>query len=188
MGVSKFFILGDDWGGIEVVPAENRRQYAQAQKDYEQHHAQTELSPYGWTTPPFILPSPEVPLQTRRIPLAELQGLLGPPWREADTVAMCEDSTGPEFTLRNHFAFLSGAGDPKDLYHAGVYGELAGDLIVSLYVGEERFAEAEATSMAVALAALAHRYDLILVAHGQTILDLQDREATARFLAGRATD
>src|SRR5437660_12352495 len=110
----RFFVTGDEWGLVDVVPAENAAQFEHVRRQIAEHHQDSDVGPYGWTTPPFLIPAPATALATRSIPLPELgeafAGVLVP----ADVVETCEDFTGPAFIAPDCFAWA----EPTE-FHAG---------------------------------------------------------------------
>src|SRR5262245_37392645 len=97
MSLRRFFVTGDEWGLVDVVPAENAEQFERVRQQIVEHHKDTVFSPYGWATPPFLLPAPDVSLAQREIPLAELGETFASVLVPADVVETCEDFTGPAF-------------------------------------------------------------------------------------------
>ncbi|MDB5308123.1 MAG: hypothetical protein JWO38_2325 [Gemmataceae bacterium] len=179
MGYGDFFVTGDEWALVEVVPAENREHYAQLAHRITEHHKDTKFSPLGWTTPPFILPGPNVPLSLRAIrpeTITEVfTGILAP----TDRVTTCEDFTGPPFPTIGCLAWKVPGGSP---FEAGFYGELADGLLTALWWSDRQVDRPTADRIADGLAQIGSRYRLILVAHGMLVIDPEDRERMVTYL------
>jgi hypothetical protein len=173
-----FFVTGDEWGLVDIVPAENSAQFERVRQQIAEHHKDTVFGPTGWTTPPFIIPSPELSLSELGIPLAEFGGLFAGVLVPADVVETCEDFTGPAFVAPRCFAW----GDPKE-FRAGFYGQALEGVIETLHMAEWFFDGDMARLVASALARLGARHQLLLVSHGSLVIDLQDEVKMAQFLS-----
>ena len=178
MSQRRFFVTGDEWGLVDIVPAENSAQFERVRQQIAEHHKDTVFSLSGWTTPPFILPSPELSLSEREIPLAELSELFAGVLVPADLVETCEDFTGPAFAAPGCFAW----GEPRE-FRAGFYGRAPDGIIETLHMAEWFFEDDLARLMAASLARLGAKYRLLLVSHGSWGIFLEDQERMALFLS-----
>jgi hypothetical protein len=174
----RFFVTGDEWGLVDIVPAENSAQFERVRQQIAEHHKDTVFSPTGWTTPPFILPSPELSLADREIPLSELGDLFAGVLVPADIVETCEDFTGPAFVAPDCFAW----GEPRE-FRAGFYGRAPDGRIETLHMAEWFFEDDLAPLVATSLARLGAKYRLLLVSHGSWVIYLEDQERMAVFLS-----
>ena len=177
MSQRRFFVAGDDWGLVEIIPAENAQQYERVKQQVAEHHKDTAFSPNGWTTPPFIIPPPEVPLSAREIPLSELGEVFGGLLVRAAVVETCEDLTGKAFEALGCFAW----GAPQE-FRAGFYGNAPTGIVDTLLLSEWRFDEGLAGRLGVSLARFGAKYRLLLVSHGCCCLALEDQERLTVFL------
>ena len=148
----KFFVTGDDWALVDIVPRDNLAQFEQVRAEYTEHHKDTVFSPLGWTTPPFILSAPQVPIAVRAIPLSRLAELFSGVLQPADVVATC-------------------------------VRDAADGIVQSMHVADVSFDTEAAKSVAERLALLGREYNLLLIGHGQLIIDLEDRDQLTAFLA-----
>jgi len=178
MNQRRFFVTGDEWGLVDIVPAENSAQLERVRKQIAEHHKNTVFSLTGWTTPPFILPSPELSLSDREISVTELSALFVGILVPADVVETCEDFTGPAFVALDCFAW----GEPKE-FRAGFYGRAPDGIIRTLHVAEWFFEDDMARVVASALGGLGAKYRLLLMSHGTWGIDLEDHERMALFLS-----
>ena len=178
MSQRRFFVTGDECGLVDIVPTENSAQFEHVRQQIAEHHKDTVFSPTGWTTPPFLLPSPELSLSERGISLAELGELFAGILVPADVVETCEDFTGPAFVAPDCFAW----GEAKE-FRAGFYGRAPEGIIETLHMAEWFFDGDLARRVASALARLGAKYQLLLVSHGSWGIDLQDEERMALFLS-----
>jgi hypothetical protein len=174
----RFFVTGDEWGLVDIVPAENAAQFERVRQQIAEHHKDTIFGPTGWTTPPFLLPAPEVSLSERQIPLAEIGELFADLLVPAEVVETCEDFTGPAFVAVDCFAF----GEPRE-FRAGFYGRAPAGVIETLHMAEWVFEGDLGRRVASVLARLGAKYRLLLVSHGRWRIDLQDQERVAMFLS-----
>ena len=71
---------------VDIVPAEKSAQFERVRQQIAEHHKDTVFSPTGWTTPPFMLPAPELSVSEREIPLADLSELFTGVLEPADIV------------------------------------------------------------------------------------------------------
>jgi len=93
---SSFYIHEDDWGLIEILPAENLCNSLEGFRQQREHHKDTAFGPTGWTTRPFVIPTPQVELVQRAIPLPEIASLVGPVLPQATVVLTSDTTTGPK--------------------------------------------------------------------------------------------
>jgi hypothetical protein len=163
---------------VDIVPAENSTQYETVGQQRTEHHKDTVFSPMGWTTFPFIVPSPELSLSDRKIPLAELGALFEGVLMPADVVETCVDFCGPEYVADGCFAW----GEPNK-FRAGFYGEVAEGIIKNLHMSEFFFDNELARVVATMLARFGAKYQLLLVSHGSWIVNLVDQDHIAMFLS-----
>jgi hypothetical protein len=159
MSLRRFFVTGDGWGLVDIVPAENSAQFDRVRQQIAEHHKDTVFSPTGWATRPFILPSPVFSLSERQIPLAELGKLFADFLVPADIVETCEDFTGPAFVAHDCFAW----GEPNQ-FGAGLYGRAPDGIIETLHTAEWFFDDDLARLVTTSLARLGAKYQRLLIA------------------------
>jgi hypothetical protein len=176
----RFFVTGDEWALVDIVPRENLAQFDRVRAQYSEHHKDTDFGPFGWTTPPFLIPAPQVSIAVRKIPLARLAELFTGVLVRADLVETCVDFTGAPFEAKRCYAW----GRPPE-FRAGVYGDATDEVVQSMHIAEEWFDEQGARDLSDRLALLGSEHRLLLVGHGSTIIDLEDRERMVTFLAGQ---
>jgi hypothetical protein len=184
MDFGDFFVTGDEWGLIEVVPAENRAHYDGVAEELAEHHKDTEFGPNDWTTPPFVLPGPVVSLSVRAIRPETLAEAFANILVPTDRVTTCVDFTGPPYPAVGCLAWKV----PGNAHAAGFYGEVTDGIIESLWWSPHRIDSAVAEALADALPQLGRRYRLLLAVGGAGVIDLEDRGAVARYLAGPADE
>jgi hypothetical protein len=185
MAVRRFFVTGDEWALVDIVPAENRAQFERVRQEFAAHHRDTVFSPMGWATPPFLLPGPKVPLAIRGIPLARLEAAFARVLEAADLVETCEDFTGRPFAAPGCYAFAARSEFSQADYgpQAGVYGNAADEVVQTMHLADVRMDAAIADRVSTALAGLGATHSLLLVAHGSWLIDLADRARVAAYLA-----
>jgi hypothetical protein len=145
-----FFVTGDEWALVDIVPRENLSQFERARAEYAEHHKDTTFGPYGWTTPPFLLPAPHTPLAVRAIPLSRLADLFSGALSRADLVETCVDFTGPPYEAKGCYAWA----EPPNC-RAGIYGDTADGIVQSMYLADVSFGAETANTVAERLAQLA---------------------------------
>ncbi len=176
-----FYVLGDEWGLTKIVPAENCEQFERVRQEFAEHHKGTEFSLEGWPTPPFVIPSPEIPLLQRKIPLSELEGVFAGILESADFVET-DDINGVDFRDADFYAF-AWANPANEYYSAGFYGAAPHGILKSLHI-DGYFAIELARRLAEPLARFGAKYSLVLISHADTIIDLQNVEDMTDFLCG----
>lgn len=173
----RFFVTGDEWGLVDIVPGENAAHIERVKQQYADHHKDTVFSPYGWTTSPFLIPAPEVSIVERQILVADLAARFAGVLERADVVDTCVDFTGPKYEATDCVAWF----DPLAL-DAGVYADVANGIVKTLHLSDRLFSEESASSVAAVLARLGSDYRLMLVSHGNWSVDLADQEKVQVFL------
>ncbi len=180
----RFFMNGDEWGLYDVRPAENVEECRRIGAEYRSHHKDTHFSPTGWTTPPYVIPPAAISIATRNLRVADLESILGGVIPRAAGVDSCEDFTGTPFPCPNSFAFALSL---KDYWQCqGFYGDQQDEIVQSLYVTPV-LAAAPMDQVVDAIVRLGRKFDLILLAGAQVVVDLRSAEAIAAFIAGEAT-
>lgn len=180
MDYGDFFVTGDEWGLVEVVPAENRRHYARVAQQFAEHHKDTEFGLAGWTTPPFILSGPAVPLSSCAIRPEVLTEAFANILVPTERVTTCEDFTGPAFPLTGCIAWKVPSEKP---FVAGFYGRVCDGVLASLWWSPHPFDEPTTVALSDAIARFGVRYRLLLAVGAEGVIDLEDREAMSKYLS-----
>jgi hypothetical protein len=177
----RFFMNGDEWGLYEVLPAENAAHCRQIAEQYRAHHKDTDFAPMGWSTPPYVIPPPAVPLSARRIRLADLDATLGTVMQRAVGVDSCEDFTGPPYPCPDCFAYAFSLDDYW--LCEGFYGRQDAELVQSLHATDLTAPDPQLAAAAVdSIVQLGRRFDLFLRAGADRLIDLRDPDAVAAFI------
>jgi hypothetical protein len=175
-----FFVTGDEWGLVEVVPAENREHYAEVARQFAEHHKDTEFGPTGWTTRPFILPGPAVPLSVRAIRAEEVTAAFANLLIPTERVTSCVDFTGPPEPLTGCVAWKV----PSDkAFVAGFYGRVTDGVLASFWWSPHPFDKPTTAALADAIACFGMRHRLLLAVGGEGVIDFEDRETMATYLS-----
>lgn len=180
MDYGDFFVTGDEWGLVEVVPAENRAHYAEVARQLAEHHKDTEFGPAGWTARPFVLRGPAVSLAVRAIrpetSTEAFANILVP----TDRVTSCEDFTGPAFPLTGCIAWKV----PSDkAFVAGFYGRVTDGVLASLWWSPHPFDEPTTVALVDAITRFGERHGLLLAVGAEDVIDLEDRERMMKYLS-----
>lgn len=180
MDYGDFFVTGDEWGLVEVVPAENREHYAAVARQFAEHHKDTDFSPTGWTTPPFLLPGPAVPLSVRGIKPEAVSEAFTTLLIPTDRVTSCVDFTGPPFPLTDCVAWKVPSEKP---FVAGFYGDVKDGVLASLYWSPRPFDEPTTAALADAIARFGASHRLLLAVEADGVIDFEDRNTMAKYLS-----
>lgn len=180
MDYGEFFVTGDEWGLVEVAPAENREHYAEVAHQFADHHKDTMFGPTGWATPPFLLPGPVVPLSVRALRPETLTeafaGLLTP----TTHVTSCVDFTGPPEPAPGCLAWKVPG---ETAFVAGFYGRVADGILASLWWSPCPFDAPTPKALADALVRFGKSYRLLLAIGAESVINLEDRETMTRYLS-----
>jgi hypothetical protein len=180
----RFFMNGDEWGLYDVRPAENAEDCRRIGAEYRAHHKDTEFSPNGWTTPPYVIPPAAISIATRNMRVADLASVLGGLMPRAAGVDSCVDFTGTPFPCPNSFAFALSV---ENYWQCeGFYGDQRDEVVQSLYVTPV-LAAAPIDRVVDVIVRLGRKFDLILLANAEDVVDLRSAEAVGAFIAGDAT-
>lgn len=183
----RFFMNGDEWGLYEVLPAENAAHCRRVAEEYRAHHKDTEFSPDGWSTPPYVIPPPQVSIATRGIRVADLESILGGVMPRAPGVDSCEDFTGKPYPCPACFAFALSL--DKYWQCEGFYGRQKDDVVQALYVTPSlTAAPPQRPALVDAIVQLGRRFDLILLANADRVVDLRQATEVAAFIAAAEDD
>ena len=176
----RFFMNGDEWGLYDVLPVENETHCRRVADEYRTHHKDTDFALTGWSTPPYLIPEPGLPLSIRIIPISELDGILGAVMERAAGVDSCEDFTGAPYPCPDCFAYALSL----DEYWRceGFYGSRNADLVRSLHATPLTVPEPRLDAVADAIVQLGRRFDLLLFAGADRIIDLRDSDAVRVFI------
>ena len=176
----RFFMNGDEWGLYDVVPAENEAHCRRVTEEYRAHHKDTDFSPHGWSTPPYLVPGPEVPISVRGIRVADLDEILGAVMEKAAGVDTCEDFTGPPYPCPDCFAY---AVSLEDYWRSqGFYGRQASDVVQTLHATPLTVPQPRVAAVADAIVRLGRQFDLLLFANAEHVIDLRDADAVAGII------
>ncbi len=168
MGAEVFYLHEDDWGMLDIVPAENRFESAAVAKEAEAH-AEAHRAPggVGWTGM-YVIPPPRVSLAERKLALDDLRSLLGPDWRPVARVESGYSSYREE--CRSAFALTD------DVHW--FYGTIEDGRITQLCLRKE------SASLLGVLVSLGRTRRLILNDWWQNVIvDLSDMESVRSWLA-----
>ena len=172
---------GDEWGLLDVIPAQNVEHCRRVTEAYREHHKDTDFSSTtGWSTSPFVIPPPAIAIASRRIRLTDLESVLGNVLQKARGVDSCVDYTGTPFPCPNSFAFALSF----DSYwqSEGIYGDHQDGVVQSLFVTSSLWPEpSRREELIEAIVTMARRFDLILF-DAESVLDLRDPKAVAVFV------
>ena len=177
----RFFMNGDEWGLYDVLPAENIAHCLRVAEEYRTHHKDTDFALTGWTTPPYVIPQPEVAISKRGIRVSDLESIVGTVMPKAAGVDSCEDYTGKPFPCPDCFAFALSL----DNYWQceGFYGSQRDQIVQALHVTQSLTAtRTRHRAIVDAIVQFARRFDLILLANADSILDLRDPNEVATFI------
>ncbi len=106
MKLDCFDLHEDEWGMIDLLPAENLA-HAQAVVAEAEEHAEAHRAPDGLGyTAVYVAPEPQLPLSARVLSLSTLHGLLGPAWQRFAKVSSGYSSYRED--LPQAFAFTDG--------------------------------------------------------------------------------
>lgn len=171
---------GDEWGLNSVLPAENADHCRQVVAAQRNHHRDTEFSPYGWSTPPFVIPGPRFSIVDRNIAVADIGAILETVMPQAAGVDSCVDFTGAPFPCPDCFAF---AWSRSNYWQSeGFYGEQIRGIIQSLHVTTFSVAPLQRNSFVGAMVTLGRQYDLLLFVNALYIVDLREPDEVRSFL------
>jgi hypothetical protein len=177
----RFFMNGDEWGLYDVLPAENLAHCLRVAEAYRAHHKDTVFAPTGWMTPPYVIPQPEVAISSRGIRVGDLESIIGTVMPKAAGVDSCLDFTGKPFPSPNCFAFALSL----DSYWQceGFYGSQQEQIVQALHVTEcLRATRTQSHAIVDAIVQVGRRFDLILLANADRIIDLRDPDEVAAFI------
>lgn len=180
MDYGDFFVTGDEWGLVEVVPAENREHYAEIARQFAEHHKDTEFGLAGWTTRPFILRGPAVSLTVRAIQPQTITAAFANVLTPTDRVTTCEDFTGPTIPLPDCIAWKVPREKP---FVAGFYGRVTDGVLASLWWSPHLIDESTTAALVSALAQLGQSHRLLLAVGGEGVIDLEDRDTMTKYLS-----
>jgi hypothetical protein len=116
--------------------------------------------------------------------VSDLESILGGVMPMAAGVDSCVDFTGTPFPCPNSFAFALSL---ENYWQCeGFYGDQQNEIVQSLYVTPV-LAAAPIDQVVDAVVRLGRKFDLILLANAEDVVDLRSAEAIASFIAGEAT-
>jgi hypothetical protein len=173
-------VTGDEWGLVEVVPAENREHYAEMARRFAEHHKDTKFGPNGWATPPFILRGPAVPLSVRATRPEFLTQAFANIFVPTDRVTTCVDFTGPPFPAEGCIAWKRPA---DSAFSAGFYGSVTNGILESLWWSPHRLDRPDSESLADVLALIGKSHQLLLAVEADGVIDFEDRETMVKYLS-----
>jgi hypothetical protein len=179
----RFFMNGDEWGLYDVQPAENVEDCRRINAEYREHHKDTKFSLHGWTTPPYVIPPAAVSIAVRNLRVADLESILGRVMPRAAGVDSCVDFTGTPFPCPNSFAF--GLSLENYWQCEGFYGDQQNEIVQTLYVTPS-LAGGPSAQVVDVIVQLGRKFDLILLANAEDVVDLRSAEAVEAFIAGEA--
>ena len=172
---------GDEWGLYEVLPVENAAHCRRVADEYRAHHKDTEFALTGWSTPPYLIPEPGLPLSSCKIPISELDAILGTVMERAAGVDSCEDFTGAPYPCPDCFDYALSL---DEYWHCeGFYGSRHGDLVRSLHATPLTVPAPRLDAVVNSIVQLGRRFDLLLFAGAEHVVDLRDADAVAAFIA-----
>jgi hypothetical protein len=175
----RFFMNGDEWGLYEVLPSENAPQCRQIADEAHLHHKDTEFGPHGWSTPPYVIPPPNVPISVRNIRVADLDSLFAGVLQKAAAVDSCVDFTGAPFHCPNSFAYALSF--ERYWQSEGFYGDQKEAIVQSLYLAPMSVPQERHAALVDAVVQLGRRFDLVLRANADGAVDLRNPEAVAAY-------
>ena len=167
----RFFMNGDEWGLTSILPAENLAHCQRVIDERDSHHKNTDFSLGGWSTAPYIIPDSQIPISQRGINLSDLESIFSDVMPRAVGVDSCEDFTGESFSCPNCFAFALSL---EEYWHCeGLYGREECSTIQSLHAVGLAVSHSQRDSVVEAFFEFGQRYDLILFAYANEIVDLR---------------
>jgi len=177
----RFFMNGDEWGLYDVIPAENAAYCRRIADAYRAHHKDTKFAPTGWATRPYVIPQPEVTISSRGIRVAELESIIGNVMPKVAGVDSCVDYTGKPFPCPDCFGFALSL----DNYwqSEGFYGSQRGEIVQAFHVTQTLTASrTQIPAIVDAVVRLGCRFNLMLLANADHVVDLRDTEEVAGFI------
>ena len=180
MDYGDFFVTGDEWGLVEVVPAENREHYAEVARQFAEHHKDTDFGLAGWTTSPFILPNPAVSLAVRAIRPEMVTEAFTNVLVPTDRVTSCVDFTGPPEPVTGCVAWKVPSETP---FVAGFYGRVSDGILTSLWWSPRPLDEPTTITLADVIARFGASHQLLLAVEADGVIDFEDRETMAKYLS-----
>jgi hypothetical protein len=169
MALDCFFLHEDEWGMIDLIPAENHA-HALSVVSEATAHGEAHRAPDGvGYTAMYVAPEPLCPLCTRTLSVASLAALLGTGWQQVPRVASGYSSFREE--LANAYAFTDGNHVLYGSHQAGMLTTL------HLHLGEASLALIDT------LHALGQGLRLILLdLFRDRVVDLGSREAIGQYV------
>ncbi len=186
--MTSFYLHEDDWGMINLLPAENAvwageiaQEAQQASQDNFAGFAQFGDAQIPTYHNSYVIPEEKVPLSERKIHLDNLRSLLAEKWPEANRVTSGYSSYTEE--LSGVFAFGAASGG-----EGAFYGNHKAEIVTRLHIIRPSYDEPQALeAFEAALAQLGNQYDLVLVDWWtKRVLDLRDPQGIRSYLAGEA--
>ncbi|HEX8229674.1 MAG TPA: hypothetical protein VF826_10225 [Chloroflexia bacterium] len=187
MAVTTFYLHEDDWGMINLLPAENAvwveeiAQEAQ-QASWENFAGFAQLGDAQIPTyhNVYVIPEEKFPLSERGIHLNDLRSLLVDKWPEAAKVSSGFSSHTEE--LSRVFAFGAAHGG-----EGAFYGNHKAEMVTRLHIRPSYDEPQELEAFGAALAQLGKQYDLMLADWwAKTVVDLRNPERIRSYLAGES--
>lgn len=177
----RFFMNGDEWSLFDVLPVENAAHCRQVADEYRAHHKDTDFASTGWSTPPYVIPPPQVAISSRKISVADLESIIGIVMPKAAGVDSCVDFTGSPYPCPNCFAFALSLDNYWQCQ--GFYGTQKDEIVQSLHVTQVLTpASTQPQAIVDAIVQLGRRFDLILLANADHIVDLRAADEVAAFI------
>lgn len=171
-----FWLHEDEWGMIDILPAENFASALQTAHEAEEF-GKAHFDGFGWTDM-YVIPEAKIPLAQRNIALPEIRALAQEHLSEADQV---ESGIRPGEISGKDGTFAFVAEDKSALY-----GDSRDNIVQYLcMLPPGRVSEASETYWTSALLSLGTRHQLILADWwDKRLVDLSDHDAVVRYLRG----
>ena len=183
-----FYLHEDDWGMINLIPAENaawageiREEAIRAAEENFAGHVQLGDAQIPTYHDIYVIPEEKHPISERAIPLQELRNLLSDKWPEAEKVVSGYGSYSED--IGGAFAFGEAEGASGAFY--GSYKE---GVVAALHIVRPDYEETQAVrEFDAALLRLGEEYNLVLVDWWRdVVLNLRNAEGIRRYLIGEA--
>ena len=184
--MTSFYLHEDDWGMINLLPAENAvwaGEIAQEAQQASQNNfagfarfGDAQIPTYHTS---YVIPEEKLPLAERRIHLNDLRLLLAEKWPEAAKVESGYSSYVEELSGAFAFGAAHGGG-------GAFYGNHKDEMVNRLHIIRPSYEEPQVLeAFEAALAQLGRQYDLVLVDWWiKRVLDLRDAQGIRSYLAG----
>ncbi len=170
-----FYLFDEDWGLIEIIPAENKVERESVIEEITEHHKDTVFAPSGWSTSPFVICEPSKPIRDRKMTVSELEQYFA----GLGTVATSESFSGRAIIQKHCFSLK------VDKKYA-LYGSQKDGIIDFLGFEPDQVTESEVDAWAEALGKVGTAHNLIVVDwNWHKIIVLADREAMKTYLRQR---